>query len=116
MPAPGGAREAFGKEAIVMAVRTETATRLGASAIWAAAAAACAMAVATGPEAAIAHAGWCLSGDGPGLAGLATLAHCPWCYGAIGAALAAIGFAGSALKAQGLVVGGEGLEPPTLSV
>lgn len=86
-----------------MMERTGTATRatqLGASAVWAGAAATFAALAATGPQAALAHAGWCLSGEGPGLAGLATLAHCPWCYGAIGAAATAIGFAWSALKAR----------------
>lgn len=86
-----------------MMVRTQAASQtlqLGAGAIWLVAAAACAALAATGPEAALAHAGWCLSSGGPGRQGLATLAHCPWCYGAVGALAAAIGSAWSALKAD----------------
>ncbi len=84
-----------------MAVRTQAASQtmqLGASAVWFLVAAACAAVAASGPEAALAHAGWCLSAEGPGLAGMAVMAHCPWCYGAVGAAAAAIGLAWGALR------------------
>lgn len=86
-----------------MTVRTVTATQgaqLGASAVWTGVAACCAGLAATGPEAMLAHAGWCLSSGGPGLEGMLTLAHCPWCYGAVGALAAAVGFAWSALRTR----------------
>lgn len=46
---------------------------------------------ATSPEAALAHAGWCLAGGAARLSfdGVLILGHCPWCYAALGAGLMA---------------------------
>jgi hypothetical protein len=46
---------------------------------------------ATSPEAALAHAGWCLAGGAAPLSfdGVLILGHCPWCYAALGAGLIA---------------------------
>jgi hypothetical protein len=69
---------------------------LMAAVLWLGVAAACCAQAVAAPEAALAHAAWCLTGPAAGLEGPQTMAgalvlgHCGWCWGAVGAGMAAL--------------------------